>query len=53
MFKQRYPPLFSSENCMSNPWAWRKVKREDRLYHYEYEFTEWHYQQALEAYRLR
>lgn len=57
MFKRpayRYAPfLFGDQNFISNPTVWRKVKSEDRLYHYEYELTGWHYQQVLEAYGLK
>jgi|GEM_PF-2496816 len=57
MFKKpgyKYAPfLFGEQNFINNTRAWRKVKSEDRLYHYEYEFTGWHYQQVLEAYGLR
>ncbi|WP_143255116.1 hypothetical protein [Alkalitalea saponilacus] len=43
-----------SNNAFGNnspmlPEAWTEVKSKKDNYYYEYEFTEWHYQKALEA----
>ncbi len=42
--------LFGNKNFVIHPEAWNQVRKSKNLYYYEYEFTIWHYQKALEAY---
>ena len=41
--------IYGEKNFVIYPDAWIEVKRYGDSYYYEYQFTDWHYQKALEA----